>query len=235
MKNKSFTLIELLVVIAIIMILASMLMPVLEQARNGGYKVACLNNLKQMHLAHTMYTADNNKYFMNPNTSANVNNNHWVALADSLDALKKGKMFDYVNHPDSYYCDADEIHLFRSYSINNAIGGTNNYGSTIAVRKRNKVTEGPSEVYVILEESDPRGTNYNSFFVNPSTFRTWVHADWPAVYHINSYSVTFLDGHAKTVRMTPYSVDASLANQNGITIPASNVDRIKLYAWQNVK
>ena len=56
---RGFTLIELLVVIAIIAILASLLMPTLEQAREGARKACCLSNLRQVTLAHHMYITDN--------------------------------------------------------------------------------------------------------------------------------------------------------------------------------
>ena len=62
--KRDFTLIELLIVIAIIAILAGMLLPALNKAKQSAQAISCTGNLKSFGSAAQQYAADNNDYIV---------------------------------------------------------------------------------------------------------------------------------------------------------------------------
>jgi len=77
-KNKAFTLIELLVVIAIVAILAALLLPALQSAKERDRVATCLSHMRQLAQAVHMYLTDFEGHF--PKT-APASRNHladWV-------------------------------------------------------------------------------------------------------------------------------------------------------------
>lgn len=105
-KKKVFTLIELLVVIAIIAILASLLLPSLNQARQLSYSAKCQSNLKQLSAITQMYIGDFNDYFPSARVNVSGTNIMWYG--------KHGPLMSYVGYdriPDKKYydCAGDNI------------------------------------------------------------------------------------------------------------------------------
>lgn len=128
MKKQCFTLIELLVVIAIIAILAGMLLPALNNAREKGRGTACINNLKSIGTTLHMYTTDNDDILPGENTKAD---NRW-----SLQLFKylyPGQATNQINLRNSiYYCPSDK-HNCKYNDVSFISYGMNHYLSALAI------------------------------------------------------------------------------------------------------
>lgn len=151
MERSGFTLIELLVVMTIIGILCALLLPVFASAKVRGQRTACLNNLRQLGIAWTLYNADNNGKIVtcvpyNPKGVCNTNawvmgvvENHnapypygvvdpGVLDATNKNAISRGLLFSYTRSYESYRCSADRrtegaAPYVRTYSMSTWMNG----------------------------------------------------------------------------------------------------------------
>ena len=111
----AFTLIELLVVIAIIAILAAMLLPALQQARERAKGSQCANNLKTIGTAVTFYQADFNSWL--PATMGCGQGRFFTDLLPYLGLPSRPasgggrEVNPYVRAPKSVYCPTDAKRL----------------------------------------------------------------------------------------------------------------------------
>jgi prepilin-type processing-associated H-X9-DG protein/prepilin-type N-terminal cleavage/methylation domain-containing protein len=134
-KQTVFTLIELLVVIAIIAILASMLLPALNKAREKARSISCTSNEKQIGNAFLMYAGDHDD-FIAPQRSpfaGNVNGDEWrynwawkLGLYLAPKAIRNSAGYKATEIP-VYICHADK---------NNIVASSGNYPTNYGYNRR---------------------------------------------------------------------------------------------------
>jgi len=121
-----FTLVELLVVIGIIALLISILLPSLARAREAGQRTKCLSNLRQLGMAFTMYTNENEQSYPRPagGVAGGVPEDwiHWEPARNIEDSVI-GQFLGRPVNPEMLRCPSDliESHKFTykySYTVN---------------------------------------------------------------------------------------------------------------------
>jgi len=131
--KKSFTLIELLVVIAIIAVLAAMLLPALNNARNSAYKIGCCNNLKSVGSAINMYLIDSREWL--PNYQQAVDAGNWARWYSLLNPyLQPGLPTDERNIAKSMFCPSIRWGITGGYG---GVGEYFGYGINIYLTNHN--------------------------------------------------------------------------------------------------
>ncbi len=130
--RAGFTLVEMLVVIAIVAILAGIILPVLANSRNKARQVDCLNNLKNLGQAFSMYIHDNYGYFppwcashpnpMSPPDPKNAPANYimtWdkALVMDFLQGKEETVICPSNPMPKSVMGPGADVGLCRSYAI----------------------------------------------------------------------------------------------------------------------
>ncbi len=203
-----FTLIELLVVIAIIAILASMLLPALQQARAKARTISCVNNMKQIGLAITLYTDSNKEYFP-PMISAGWTAPFWQ---DTLSDVLPGTTSSYGRNA-VFYCPSESAHHgIADYGCNQKIIA-NAYSSGWSALVCLSKIKRPTEIAMVMDARESSGT-VGSWYTNVSSSAFY---DAPLAYtgagltysrHNDGMNYLYCDGHVNWLGAKPMASDA---------------------------
>lgn len=191
-RRAGFTLLELFVVIGIIAVLAAILLPGINRAREQARQVLCLANLRQLTAAFISYSKDNQDCFLPPDSSIAQ-----AGLANSADqSLVIPPLFRYARNADVFHCPEDQRSGGLSYSINDFLGGT--WPAFNKPFARLSEIRDAADVLAFIEEVDPHPkvvNNEGGFVIEPSPSVVWV--DFPAIPHRNGTCLSFVDGHCE--------------------------------------
>ncbi len=231
----AFTLLELLVVIAIISVLSAMILPAIGKARRRAKEAFCASNLRQLHLAATMYLTEND-WRMFPFAQNVPEGRLWYF------GLETGYA---VGTPEgSRPLDKTRARL---YPYIRSVGGIElcpslDYGAGYFKLKFQGASYGYGINFFLLNKVFPRRNDSQiALFADCAQVNTFQPPASPSnplleeFYYVNAYektahfrhgsraNVVFCDGHVKAVKPSPASLDPRCDGLTG-TLPADVFD-----------
>ena len=228
-KLYSFTLIELLVVIAIIAILAAILLPALNSARERGRSASCINNLKQCALTFTQYADSNDGEVLMQAKYGGGYDNFWIVVSidnhgqtswqqnqkympDTAAVCPSGTNQDKAYRVYAIPC-APSVHFSFYDNDGKETGAIVKVGSDQGWKLNTKALKSASNAIVAAEayRTSDKNCNWNTYNVSAENSRI-------NCGHAGRVNMSFVDGHAASLSpgdlasMFPYYVSAKRNN-----------------------
>jgi prepilin-type processing-associated H-X9-DG protein/prepilin-type N-terminal cleavage/methylation domain-containing protein len=231
-SGRAFTLLELLAVIAVIAILTALILPAIRNARLKARQTLCASNLRQLHLATTMYLAENDWQMFPFNQKVSdgmlwyfgLEEGYVVGSPEGTRPLDKTRSRLYP-----YICSVGGIELCPSFD----------YRSGHLKLKFRAASYGYGVNYYLLNRSFPREKDSQiALFADCAQVNTFQPPASPSnplleeFYYVNGYektahfrhnrraNVVFCDGHVRSIEPSPGSLDSRCDGLTG-TLPKS--------------
>lgn len=202
------------------MILISILMPTLKNAREQARRRFCENSLRQLAIAWTVFPSDNDNALVN---SLPDDIDGWVKRGAGFAPIEQGKLFPYVNKSlGIWHCPSDPTGNERSYSIVAPLRGEywdkhltdpNHSWAQFGTDDFSDIIT-PSSQMLALEELDSRGWNIGSWimYVRDPQKYDWI--DYMAQFHHKGTTISYADGHVKFEYWQ--DADTNFSSYNGL-------------------
>jgi prepilin-type N-terminal cleavage/methylation domain-containing protein/prepilin-type processing-associated H-X9-DG protein len=219
LRRDGFTLVELTAVIFIVVVLVSLLSAALNHTKSKALRITCLDNMKQLQQAWSMYVLETEDALPLNQSSAEppdgrypevqLSKNSWVAGNPRQDLttenITRGTLYQHVGSTAPYRCPMDsstvnghpEVPRTRSYAMNSYLGGDPEYHPKF---KYSEISR-PDTVFVFIEEHE--SSRWHSSFLVPAPPRPGAisaasSAVWfsmPSDRHEQGCNISFADGH----------------------------------------
>jgi prepilin-type N-terminal cleavage/methylation domain-containing protein len=208
--QSSFTLIELLVVIAIIAILASMLLPALNKARDRAKSIECVSNLKQLGLVMANYLNSSGEYYP-PDTSAS---GYWpgiLRISGELSTVKLLLCPARTSAPPYTDSLAVTVASIKGYPWSAADYGINcsfkpgYFPCSINTQKKVKQ---PSQMIQFIENASSTSNLAGARLVY--LYYSTSYLVYPKHLSETSTNALLVDGHAESIRSSGYGLNWSI-------------------------